>query len=239
VAHFTGDVRAMTRLSVLADRIIRCQAQRALDLDPLQADKVLKRSVQKAKLLVDALSQKPWSTDSKVRWSFIKTSYRDFFTMNAQLATIDKASLAKLAQQAEGLAAVTDMLADSLAQDMGAMAQTLTVTARLQRLSQQLAAYHLMARAGVNTPQQALKIERGRASFVQLHTRLRHSELGTDAIARHHGLLQQQWLMMNQALTAGDQHTQATEHVLATSDQILHSLTALFAAYEDLLETVY
>jgi hypothetical protein len=236
VIHFTGDVRAMTRLSVLVDRIVRCQAQLALGDASSQADKVLERSLQKASQLVDALSKKTWCLESKARWGFVKQSYRDFFAKNTQLpAANSSGELAKLADLAEGLGAASDMLAAGLIQDMGTLAHTLIVTARLQRLTQQLAAYYLLAAMGIDKLGQQLKMEQGRALFAELLATLRHSKLGTEAIGRQHEVLQQQWSMMQQALEGLD--TQATDCVLRTSDHILLSLTALFTAYEDALET--
>jgi hypothetical protein len=236
VLHFTGDVRAMTRLSVLVDRIVRCQAQLALGGTPSQADKVLERSLQKASQLVDALSKKTWCLESKARWGFVKQSYRDFFTKNTQLPVANASGeLAKLADLAEGLGAASDMLAAGLIQDMGTMAHTLIVTARLQRLTQQLAVYYLLACMGIDKAGQQVKIEQGRALFAELLATLRHSKLGTEAIGRQHELLQQQWQMMRQALEGLD--NKATDCVLRTSDHILLSLTALFTAYEDALET--
>jgi hypothetical protein len=233
--HFTGDVRAMTRLSVLVDRIIRCQAQLAVDKGASQAGQVLERSVQKARQLVGSLSKKTWGLDCKAQWDLVKQSYRDFLAINAQLAGANSEVLAKLTKFAEGAGAASDMLAVSLIQDMGALAHTLIVTARLQRLTQQLAAYYLLACAGIDTSGQQVKIEQGRVMFMELLTKLRGSELNTEGIERQHELLQQQWLMMKQALDGDD--NKATDCVLGTSDRILQSLTTLFTAYEDALET--
>lgn len=233
------DARALvakaTRLSVLTERITRSQAQRVLGVLAGRADKVLADSSAEARRLLNELGA--GSTAGRPPYQAAAKAYDEFLRSSERFDVKDRAALGRFAVQADVVGDLTDRLVEMLIHDMGqSVARILSTTADLQRLTQHLAVHFLLAQAGIEEKAQLTEITAGREAFGKHLAELRQAPLRNGPINDLMPLLDNQWMLMNQALGQTRRDQAALENACTTSERTLEVLTSLYPQYESALK---
>jgi hypothetical protein len=234
-----ADLRAMvakaTRLSVLSDRITRNQAQRVLGVLGARAEKVLLDSLVEARRLLNELGA--GSLAGRPPYQAAAKAYDGFLRSSERFDVKDSAALGRLAVQADVVGELADELVEALINDMGqSMAHILSTTADLQRLTQHLAVHFLLAQAGIEENEQLKEISAGREAFAKHLAELRQAPLRNEQISALLPMLDNQWMLMNQALGQTRRDHAALENACTTSERTLELLSSLYPQYESALK---
>lgn len=228
-------VAKATRLSVLTERITRSQAQRVLGVLVGRADKVLADSSAEARKLLNELGA--GSAAGRPPYQAAAKAYDEFLRSSERFDVKDRAALGRFAVQADVVGGLTDQLVEMLINDMGqSVARILSTTADLQRLTQHLAVHFLLAQAGIEEKEQLLEIKAGRDAFGKQLAELHQAPLRNGSINDLMPLLDNQWMLMNQALGQTRRDQAALENACTTSERTLEVLTSLYPQYESALK---
>jgi len=228
-----GLVGKSSRLSVLAGRITRSQAQRVLGVLPAEANAALPVSTQEAHQLMTELGGLLAGTPVQTQAQSALQAYGVMLQASAALSTPDHSSLVQLARSTGAAVESVDALTTALLPHLGhPMAHMLLMVAQMQRQSQHLAARFMVLRTGISDPAEALHLQQGREVFSQQVGTLQAASLQTARIREQLGLLSNQWLFMNAALAQTSKEPHAMENVCTTSERMLEVLAQLYPEYE-------
>lgn len=239
----TPDLKALvakaTRLSVLSDRITRSQAQRVLGVLPTRADRVLADSTAEVRRLLSELGASTAAPATRAQYQTVAKGFDEFLRASERLDVKDRNALARFARQADEVGDATDQYVELLVKEVGQpTARILSTTADLQRLTQHLAVHFLLARAGIEEREQQKEVNTGREEFAKLLDELRKSPLQNGSITGQLQLIENQWLLMNQALNQVARDMASMENACTTSERTLEVLTTLYPQYEAALKQV-
>jgi hypothetical protein len=230
-------VAKATRLSVLSDRITRSQAQRVLGVLGTRAERVLADSLAQARKLLSELGS--GSLAGRPQFQAAAKAYDEFLHTSERFDIQDRPALGRFAVQADVVGDLADALVEALIKDMGqSMASILSTTADLQRLTQHLAVHFLLAQAGLDEKEQLKEVSTGQQAFIKHLADLRQAPLHTGPINDLLPLLDNQWMLMNQALGQTKRDQAALENTCTTSERTLEVLTSLYPQYESALKQV-
>lgn len=228
-----GLVGRSTRLSVLAGRITRSQAQRTLNVLTDEATATLSTSTQEARQhfteLGAALSESPVQSAAQAAVQ----AYGAFLQASTSFTPQDRAALIRLARTTRAAVVAVDQLTTDLLPHLGhPMARLLLVTSQLQRQSQHLAARFLLLRTGISDADEAMHLQQGREAFTRQMGELQAASLQTPRTREQWPLLASQWVFMNAALAQTSSDPQAMETTCTTSERMLEVLDQLYPEYE-------
>jgi hypothetical protein len=226
-----------TRLSVLSDRITRCQAQKSLQVLTTRADKVLADATDDVRRGLAELTAAGLTDASKALVAPALKSYETFLGHSQQLDVKNAKALGAFAEEADVVGDHMDALVASLIKDLGqSVAKVLASTADLQRLTQHTAVHFLMARLGINEAEQLKVVAEGRKEFNEKLQVLQAAPLKNPAIEAQLQLLAPQWLLMANALGQSGNDAKTLENISTTSERLLEVSTSLYALYESALK---
>lgn len=222
-----------TRLSVLAGRITRSQAQRTLNVLTDEAMATLSPSAQEAHqhftALGTALSASPVQASAQAALQ----AYGAFLQASTTFTPQDRAALIRLARTTRAAVVSIDQLTTDLLPHLGhPMARLLLVTSQLQRQSQHLAARFLLLRTGISDADEAMHLQQGREAFTRQMGELQTAALQTPRTREQWPLLASQWVFMNAALAQTSSDPKAMETTCTTSERMLEVLDQLYPEYE-------
>jgi hypothetical protein len=228
----------VTRLSILTDRLIRSQAQRALNVLAQRGERIVGESVSEMrKTLVEVSEGLSGMPNLAQKHQAVFREYADFLEQARNLEPKNRAGLLKLSVQSDDLGGEVDVLADDLVKEIGQpTAKLLTTTASLQRLSQDTAVHFLLGHTGPEARDQLEKVTAKRAQFNKFLSELRNAPVKSAQTSSLLPLLENQWMLMDKALDIQSRDTSAMENVCTTSERTLEVLTMLYPAYEALLK---
>lgn len=230
-------IATAARLSVLSDRITKCQAQKALAVLPQRAEKILLDSLQESEQKLQQLSTSSVIQDA-IRPSFneAQKSYTGFIQKNRQINLKDTPALIELSAEADRLGEQVDEVVDQLVKTLNRpVATVLSHTADMQRLTQDTAVHFLLARLGHKEQEQLKEVREKRTAFDQHLNALRSSPFKTPTISNQLQLLEPQWLLMSTALNRTERDAATLEHISTTSERLLEVLMTLYGLYENAL----
>lgn len=226
-----------TRLSVLSDRITRCQAQKALQVLISRADKVLADASDDVRRGLAELTAANLSEATKSLVQPAARAYTAFLGHSQQLDPKNAKALGAFALEADGVGEHMDALVGAMIKDLGqSMAKVLASTADLQRLTQHTAVHFLIARLGINEAEQLKEVAEGRKEFNEKLQILQSSSPKNPAIEAQLQLLAPQWMLMANALAQTGNDTRTLENISTTSERLLEVTTSLFTLYEQALK---
>lgn len=226
------------RLSVLSDRMMRCQAQRVLQILSARAEKVLSESTSEAERLLQQLASSPTITeDMRPVFTTAQQAYQTLLQKNRLIDLKNSAALIELADQADEVAESVDAVVALLIKRLSRpVTSVLSDTADMQRLTQDTAVHFLLARLGHKEQEQIKKVKDKRGTFEQRLAALKGSALKTTAIQNQLALLEPQWLLMSTALNRSERDVVTLEHISTTSERLLEVLITLYGLYEQALQ---
>ena len=226
-----------TRLSVLSDRITRCQVQKALGVLTGRAERLLADSTQEVRRGLSDLSAAGLPEPARPLLASANDSYLTFLGRSQQLDTAKLAGLQGFAQEADVVGTKVDALVDALIADLAQpVAKVLASAADIQRLTQHNAVHFLLAGAGIQAGEQLKEVADGRQAFDTALKELRGAPIRTPAIESNMQLLEPQWLLMSTALAKPGRDMLTMENICTTSERILEVSTALYGLYESALK---
>lgn len=226
-----------TRLSVLSDRITRCQAQKSLQVLGTRADKVLADATDDVRRGMAELTAASLSDATKPLVQPAVRSYETFLGHSQQLDPKNTKALTAFAEEADAVGSLMDALVAAMIKDLGqSVAKVLASTADLQRLTQHTAVHFLMARLGIQEAEQLKEVAEGRKEFNEKLLFLQTYPLKNPAIVAQLQLLGPQWLMMSSALDQPGKDTKTLENISTTSERLLEVSTSLYTLYESALK---
>lgn len=226
-----------TRLSVLSDRITRCQVQKALSVLTNRADRVLADSTQEVKRGLSDLSAAALPETVRALLTSANEAYTGFLSRSQQLDTSKLPGLKAFADEADVVGGKMDAMVDALIAELGQpVAKVLASAADVQRLTQHNAVHFLLASAGIQAGEQLKEVAEGRHAFDAALKELRSAPLKTPAIEAQMQLLEPQWMLMSAALTKPGKEMTILENICTTSERILEVSTTLYGLYEGALK---
>lgn len=226
-----------TRLSVLSDRITRCQAQKSLQVLITRADKVLADATDDVRRGLTELAAAGLPDASKALVAPALKSYEAFLAKSQQLDVKNAKVLGAFAEEADVVGEHMDALVAAMIKDLGqSVAKVLASTADLQRLTQHTAVHFLMARLGINEAEQLKEVAEGRKEFNEKLQVLQAAPLKNPAIEAQLQLLAPQWLLMANALGQSGNDARTLENISTTSERLLEVSTSLYTLYESALK---
>ena len=231
---YRGMVSRGTRLSILTDRITRCQAQRLLGVLTPRAERMLADSVAEARNIMAALKQQgAGSAAIAPLLASAEQGLGALLSASEIFRTEDKAGLGKLAVLADKAGASIDRLVAAYVQAIGQpTASVLQTTADLQRLTQHLAVHYLLSRAGIDPTEQLKEVDTGRRAFETLLQNLKQSPVRSARTDAAMPLIEGQWTFLRATLTQAGTDVAALQNAATTSERTLEVLTELYAAYD-------
>lgn len=226
-----------TRLSVLSDRITRCQAQRSLQVLTPRAEKLLNDTKDEVRRGLTEIASASVSDSTKTLLTKATGTYETFLKHSAALDIKNAKALGDFAVEADVVGDHMDAVVDSLVKEMGqSVAAVLSQTADLQRLTQHNAVHFLMARVGVNEAEQLKEVTEGRQHFNEKLKAVQSASLKTPAIEAQLQLLGPQWMLMSSALAQAGNDPKMLENISTTSERLLEVTTSLYALYDAALK---
>lgn len=226
-----------TRLSVLSDRVTRCQVQRVLRVLVPRAERLLEDTRREVRDSMTELNAASLSADARKLLQAAADAY-DAFLKKSQAMDISRTdALVAFAQEADEVGDKMDALVNALVVESGqSMGQVLATAADLQRLTQHAAVHFLMASAGIQAPEQLRQVELARTAFNDKLLGLQTAALKSPAIESQLQLLGPQWLLMSSALGHPGQDLKTMENISTTSERLLEVTTALYRLYDAALK---
>jgi hypothetical protein len=222
-----------TRLSVLSGRILRSQAQRALNVLPQQAQTILSASTAEVRQLLRELDNALLDTALHATNQSMIQAYTTLLRASETLNPKDHAALLRLGYDTIATVNAVDKLDEHLLQQVGNQtARIMVTTAEMQRLTQHLAARFMMLRTGLGDKEQRTVLLADREAFARGLAQLQAAPLKTTKIQEQLALLANQWLLMDAALGKESAEASAMEHVCTTSERTLELLSALYRDYD-------
>lgn len=236
------DYRALvakgTRLSILTDRITRCQAQRALGVLVPRAERALADSVSEARSILAVLRQTSGPAPIPGLLASAEQALTDLLKASDALRPDDRAALGRLAVTADQAGEAVDQLVAAYVQSMGQpTASVLQTTADLQRLTQHLAVHYLLAKAGVDPSTQLKEVDNARREFETRWQSLKQAPVRNARTEAAVPLIEGQWTFLRAALTQTGSDPAALQTTATTSERTLEVLTDLYNTYDSLLRT--
>lgn len=232
-ADWRGLVSKGTRLSILTDRITRCQAQRLLNVLTPRAERMLADSMAEARSLMATLKQAGAPASGGPLLASADQELGALLSASDGFRVDDKPGLGKLAIAADKAGASIDRLVTAYVQAIGQpTAAVLQNTAELQRLTQHLAVHYLLSRAGIEPAEQQKELDAGRRAFETLLQGLKQSPVRGARIDAAMPLIDGQWTFLRAALTQAGTDPAQLQNVVTTSERTLEVLTDLYAAYD-------
>jgi len=226
-----------TRLSVLSDRVTRCQVQRSLGVLTSRAERQLddtQREVRKGLADVGAAGL-PDEASRLVAPA--RDAYEVFLKKSAELDVGKPEAVAVFAADADAVGDRMDALVDAMVKATGrTTAQVLSTTADLQRLTQHAAVHFLLASAGVQPDVQLKEVAQARSDFNAGLKALTASQVRSEAIDSQIRLLEPQWLLMSTALGHPGREVRTLENICTTSERLLEVTTSLYGLYDGTLK---
>ena len=226
-----------TRLSVLSDRVTRCQVQRVLGVLAQRAERQLEDTRREVRDFMAELAAASVSADAKRLLQVAVDAYGAFLKKSQDLDVSKTDGLVAFAQEADGVGDKMDALVTALVAESGqSMGQVLATAAELQRLTQHTAVHFLMASAGIQVAEQLKEVEVARKSFSDKLQGLQTAALKNPAIETQLQLLGPQWLLMSNALGHPGRELKTMENISTTSERLLEVTTSLYRLYDAALK---
>ncbi len=230
-------INRTTRLSILSDRITRCQVQRFMGILASRADRVYTDSLAESRQHIAAIRRAVVSAATRSVALEADKQASAFLDANEGWKTTDRAGLAKLSVQADTAGEAVDQLVEAYVKELGqTSAKILQTTADLQRLTQHLAVHYLLAQAKIDAAEQLKEVDKARLDFDSGMTQLRQSPLRNPRIEAGLKSIADQWLFFNTALQKKQADSSALETTSTTSERTLETLTELYTLYEATLK---
>ena len=227
-----------TRLSVLSDRVTRCQVQRVLRVLVPRAERQLDDTKREVREVMTELAAASLSADSRRLLQPAVDAYEAFLKRSQELDVSRSEPLVPFAEAADGVGDKMDALVGALVAESGQpVGQLLATTADLQRLTQHTATHFLMASAGIQVAEQLKEVEVARKQFNEKLQSLQTASIKTPAIESQLQLLGPQWLLMSSALGHPGRDMKTLENISTTSERLLEVTTALYRLYDAALKT--
>ncbi|TXT38508.1 MAG: hypothetical protein FD135_2831 [Comamonadaceae bacterium] len=232
-------VTKVTRLSVLTDRIGRGHAQRVLEVLPKRSGKIIAESSQEARKLLNELVSVNYAAPSKAQFGKVSKDYELLLQSSERFTSTEKTDLAKFGHQADNLGGEVDKLVEFLIKELGKpVAQVLSATADLQRLTQHLAVHFLLAHVGTEIKEQQKLLFEGIDEFNHQFKAIQAAALKNSQIEQSLQLIGNQWFLMSQSLKSSEKDAITMENVCTTSERTLEVLNELYAHYETALKSL-
>lgn len=236
-ADMRSHIGKATRLSVLSDRVTRCQVQRVLRVLVPRAERQLEDTQREVREAMADLATAALSPDARRLLQTAGSAY-DAFLKQSQAMDVSKTDgLVAFTEEADAVGDKMDALVGALVSESGQpMGQLLAIAADLQRLTQHTAVHFLMASAGIQVTEQLKEVEAARKSFNDKLQGLQTATLKTPAIETQLQLLGPQWLLMSNALGHPGRELKTMENISTTSERLLEVTTALYRLYDTALK---
>jgi len=226
-----------TRLSVLSDRVTRCQVQRVLQVLVPRAERQLEDTQREVQDFMSLLQTANLPAGTKDLLRTAVTGYESFLNTSRQLNVSTPGALVPLAEEADAVGDKMDALVGALVAQSGQpMGQVLATVADLQRLTQHTAVHFLMASAGIQAAEQLKEVEQARKEFTDKLKALQASPPKNPAIESQLQLLGPQWLLMDNALSHPGRDIKIMENICTTSERMLEVTTSLYRLYDSVLK---
>lgn len=226
-----------TRLSVLSDRVTRCQVQRSLNVLASRAERQLEDTRREVLKVLDELAAAGLPDVAQRHLAPAKEAYDGFLKKSNALDVSKPDSTAEFADVADVVGDRVDALVAALVQASGrTTSQVLATTADLQRLTQHAAVHFLLASAGIQPDKQLKEVSQARSDFGAGLRTLVASSVRSDAIDSQIKLLEPQWLLMSTALTHPGRDLRTLENICTTSERLLEVTSALYGLYDGALK---
>lgn len=228
-----------TRLSVLSDRVTRCQVQRSLNVLVSRAERQLDDTKREVRKVLDELAAAGLPESALRHLAPAKDTYEGFLKKSNDLNVAKPEGLTAFAEEADVVGDRMDALVAALVQATGRSAtqvQVLSVSANLQRLTQHAAVHFLLASAGIQPDAQLKEVAQARTDFSAGLRTLLLNAVRNDAIDQQIKLLEPQWLLMSNALTHPGRDPRTLENICTTSERLLEVTTALYGLYDGALK---
>jgi hypothetical protein len=226
-----------TRLSVLSDRVTRCQVQRSLNVLVSRAERQLEDTRREVIKVLDELAAAGLPDVAQRHLAPAKEAYEGFLKKSNALDVSKPDSTAEFADVADVVGDRVDALVLALVQASGrTTSQVLATTADLQRLTQHAAVHFLLASAGIQPDKQLKEVSQARTDFGAGLRTLVASSIRSDAIDSQIKLLEPQWLLMSTALTHPGRDLRTMENICTTSERLLEVSTTLYGLYDGALK---
>lgn len=226
-----------TRLSVLSDRVTRCQVQRSLNVLVSRAERQLEDTRREVVKVLDELAAVGLPDVAQRHLAPAKEAYEGFLKKSNALDVSKPDTTAEFADVADVVGDRVDALVAALVQASGrTTSQVLAITADLQRLTQHAAVHFLLASAGIQPDKQLKEVSQARTDFGAGLRTLVGSSVRSDAIDSQIKLLEPQWLLMSTALTHPGRDLRTMENICTTSERLLEVTTTLYGLYDGALK---
>lgn len=227
-----------TRLSVLSDRVTRCQVQRSLKVLVARAERQFDDTGREVREVLAQLAASGLPDEARRPVGPAREAY-EVFLRKAQAMDLNKQDgLVAFADEADKVGDAVDAVVKALVDVKGTnTAQVLATTAELQRLTQHAAVHFLLASAGIDTSEQLKEVSQARAAFSQGLNALRNNAVKSNATESQLQLLEPQWVLMANALANPGKEVKRMEDICTTSERLLEVTTSLYKLYDGLLKT--
>lgn len=227
-----------TRLSVLSDRVTRCQVQRSLNVLVSRAERQLEDTRREVLKVMNELAGAGLPDVAQRHLAPAKDAYDGFLKKSSELDVSKPDGTAVFADVADEVGDRMDTLVAALVQASGrSTSQILSTTADLQRLTQHAAVHFLLASAGIQPDKQLKEVAQARTDFGAGLRTLLASSARSDAIDSQIKLLEPQWLLMSTALTHPGRDLRTMENICTTSERLLEVTSTLYGLYDGALKT--
>lgn len=222
-----------TRLSVLSDRVTRCQVQRVLGVLVPRAERQLDDTKREVRDVMTELGTANLSADARRLLQVAVGAYDAFLKKSQALDVSRPDALVPFADEADAVGDKIDALVGALvAESAQPVGPLLATAADLQRLTQHTAVHFLMASAGIQVAEQRKKVDVARKQFNEKLQSLQTASLKTPAIDSQLQLLGPQWLLMSSALGQPGRDMKTLENISTTSERLLEVTTSLYRLYD-------
>lgn len=226
-----------TRLSVLSDRVTRCQVQRSLRVLVPRAERLLDDTKREVREVMTELGAASLSTESRRLLQTAVATYDAFLKKSQEFDTNKPEALVPFSEEADVVGNKMDAVVAALVSESGQqVGQLLATTADLQRLTQHTAVHFLMASAGIQVTEQLKEVEVARKEFGDKLQKLQTAALKSPAIDSQLQLLGPQWMLMSSALGQPGRELKTLENISTTSERLLEVTTALYRLYDAALK---
>ena len=226
-----------TRLSVLSDRVTRCQVQRVLRVLVPRAERQLDDTRREVREVITELTGASLSGESRRLLQSAVSAYDTFLKKSQEFDISKTDALVPFSEEADVVGNKMDALVAALVTESGqSVGQLLATAADLQRLTQHTAVHFLMASAGIQVAEQLKEVEVARKQFSDKLQGLQTAALKSPAIDNQLQLLGPQWMLMSSALGQPGRELKTLENISTTSERLLEVTTSLYRLYDAALK---
>jgi hypothetical protein len=241
VAISADELRVMigraTRLSVLSDRVTRCQVQRSLKVLVSRAERQFDDTGREVREVLGLLASSSLPDEARKPVGPAREAYEVFLRKALAMDLSKQDGLVAFADEADKVGDAVDTVVKALVVVKGTnTSQVLATTAELQRLTQHAAVHFLLGSAGIDTSEQLKEVTQARAAFSQGLNALRNNSVKSNGTESQLQLLEPQWLLMSNALANPGKEAKRMEDICTTSERLLEVTTSLYKLYDGLLK---